>query len=451
MNFINFTYSIFDKKLFKCDISSFYGLFHNDLNFFHFEIYFILSLITLLIFFVILSNKKDYRSCYYLNASSILANLLPFVVILLFIILNTNTLDSYYLFAGFYYNDAAIVFFKNLILLAFLIFIFAIRQFVVHFKYYDFEFILILFISLFSSILILNSSDLISLFFIIELQGLTFYVLVASKQTSSFSTESGLKYFILGCFSSGIILFGISLIYGFTGLLSYTDLALFLSEAGFWGFILNSSTLSFSGFLVGFLLLTIGFLFKLGSVPFHMWMPDVYEGSPLLITAYLSTLPKIALMFVIFKLYYYVFFEIFLFCQGLFTLTALFSIILGSVSAIYQVKLKRMLTYSMITNTGYLLLGLSFGDISGVYVTLFYLMSYVFIMVGLFFCFLSLRERSNGLLAKRINIFSNLLEINPFLSFSVFILLFSIAGVPPLLGFYSKFFLFLFSLKYKMY
>lgn len=180
-------------------------------------------------------------------------------------------------------------------------------------------------------------------------------------------------------------------------------------------------------------------------------MPDVYEGSPLLITAYLSTLPKVSLMFIIFKLYYCVFFEAFLFCQNLFTLTALFSIFLGSIAAIYQVKLKRMLAYSMITNTGYLLLGLSFGDVSGIYITLFYLISYVFIMIGLFFCFLSLRDRSSGLLIKRINMFSNLLEVNPFLSFSIFILLFSIAGIPPLLGFYSKFFLFLFALKYKMY
>jgi NADH-quinone oxidoreductase subunit N len=180
-------------------------------------------------------------------------------------------------------------------------------------------------------------------------------------------------------------------------------------------------------------------------------MPDVYEGSPLLFTAYLSTLPKISLIFVIFKLYYCVFFEVFVFSQVLFTLTALFSIILGSVAAIYQIKLKRMLTYSMITNTGYLLFGLSLGDVSGIYVTLFYLISYIFIMVGLFFCFLSLRDRSSGLLIKRINMFSNLLEINPFLSFSIFILLFSIAGIPPLLGFYSKLFLFLFSLKYKMY
>lgn len=270
MNIFNSFYSIFDKKLLKYDLTSSYGLFYNDLNFFHFELYFIFSIITLLIFFVILSNKKNYHSYYYLNVGRIFVNLLPFIIILLIVILNNNTADSYYLFAGFYYSDTAIVFFKNIILLGFLVFIFAIKQYILHFKYYDFEFILILFISLFSSILILNSNDLLSLFFIVELQSLTFYILVASKQTSSFSTESGLKYFILGCFSSGIILFGISLIYGFTGLLSYTDLTLFLSEAQVTSFSLNSNSMSFSGFLIGFLLLTVGFLFKLGSVPFHM-------------------------------------------------------------------------------------------------------------------------------------------------------------------------------------
>jgi NADH:ubiquinone oxidoreductase subunit 2 (subunit N) len=269
MHIIDFFYTAFDKKLIKLSTTE-YGVFFNDLNFFHFEIYFLLSIIVLLVFFVILSNKKNYRSSYYLNVSSIFSNLIVFVVIILFIILNTNTPDSYYLFGGFYYNDYAAVFFKNIILLGFLVFSFAIRQYVSYFKNYDFEFILVLFISLFSSILILNSNDLISLFFIIELQSLTFYILVSSKQTSSFSTESGLKYFILGCFSSGIILFGISLIYGFTGLLSYTDLLLFLSECYPIENSLNSGMISFSGFLVGFLLLTVGFLFKIGSVPFHM-------------------------------------------------------------------------------------------------------------------------------------------------------------------------------------
>ena len=180
-------------------------------------------------------------------------------------------------------------------------------------------------------------------------------------------------------------------------------------------------------------------------------MPDVYEGAPMAITFYLSTIPKISLIFIIFKLYYCIFFEIFSFFQPVFSVSAALSIILGSLAAIYQVKIKRLLTYSMITNTGYILLGLSLGDISGIYVTLFYLISYIFIMIGLFFCLISLRDRSSGFLVKRVNALLNLVEINPLLSFSLFILLFSIAGIPPLLGFYGKFFLFMYSLKLHMY
>jgi NADH-quinone oxidoreductase subunit N len=427
------------------------GLFLNDLNFFYFELYFLFAVSILLIFFVMLSNKKI-ASSKYLNVSGIFLNISFFVILVLLFLLNSSCQDSYYLFSGFYFNDDSAVFFKNLLLISFLLFLFSVKNYTLKLKNYDFEFILILLISLFSSLLLLNSGDLISLFFIIELQSLSFYILVASKQTSSFSTESGLKYFILGCFSSGIILFGISLIYGFTGLLSYNDLSLFVSS-----FLFTESTLNFylyfpfTGLVAGLTLLTIGFLFKLGSVPFHMWMPDVYEGAPMIITFYLSTIPKMALLFVMFKLYYGVFFPLFVFYQNLFVISALLSIILGSIAAIYQVKLKRLLTYSMITNTGYILLSFSFGDISGIYITVFYLVSYILIMVGLFFCFICLRSRSTNFLIKRINILANLVEINPYLAFSIFILLFSIAGIPPLLGFYSKFFLFLFSVKFKMY
>lgn len=445
---------IFNKKFSVLSDLGFpdFGLFTNDLNFFQFELYFLSSIVVLLVFFVILSNKKNYRSCYYLNVSNIFLNVTPFVIVLLIVIVNSNTSDPFYLFSGFYFNDLGISFFKNLLLLTFLIFLFSLKNYVFYFKSYDFEFLLVLLVSLFSSILILNSNDLISLFFIIELQSLTFYVLVSSKQTSSFSTESGLKYFILGCFSSGIILFGISLIYGFTGLLSYDDLNLFLNSVVL---SINQSgttiVFPFTGFIVGLLLVTMGFLFKLGSVPFHMWMPDVYEGCPMIITAYLSTVPKISLIFIIFKLYYYVFSQVFVFYEILFVVTSILSILLGSIAAIYQVKLKRLLTYSMITNTGYLLLAISLGDVSGIYVTLFYLISYIFIMLGLFSCFLVFRDRTNNFLIKRINMLANLFEINPFLSFSIFILLFSIAGIPPLLGFYGKFFLFLFALKFSMY
>jgi NADH:ubiquinone oxidoreductase subunit 2 (subunit N) len=194
-----------------------------------------------------------------------------FVIIVLLVILNNGISSPYYLFAGFYYSDLSIVFFKNLILITFLVFLFSVKNYVFYFKNYDFEFILVLLISLFSSLLILNSNDLISLFFILELQSLTFYILVSSRQVSSFSTEAGLKYFIMGCFSSGIILFGISLIYGFTGLLSYSDLSLFLSAIIMPGIQKSAIlALSFNGFVFGLTLLTIGLLFKLGAVPFHM-------------------------------------------------------------------------------------------------------------------------------------------------------------------------------------
>lgn len=248
-----------------------YGVFINDLHFFYFEFYFLFSIVFLLVFFVFLSNKKGFRVSYYLDVSKIFVNLIPFVVLILILLVNGNTDQPYLIFGGFYYNDFSITLIKNLLLVTFLFFTVLIHSYILRFKSYDFEFILILLISLFSSILILNSNDLTSLFFIIELQSLTFYILVSSKQTSSFSTESGLKYFILGCFSSGIILFGISLIYGFTGLLSFNDLTLFLSSFQFIQ-TTYSSVFSFSmgGFIIGFLFITVGIFFKLGSVPFHM-------------------------------------------------------------------------------------------------------------------------------------------------------------------------------------
>lgn len=262
--FLNsFSYSI--------EIISDFGLFFNDLHFFYFEVYFLSSVICLLIFFVVISNAKKINNSYYLNVSQSFVNLLFFVLIILLALLNRGSVQPHFLFVGFYYNDLPIILVKNFLLISFFIFLFSIKNYLKTLKNFDFEFILVLYLSLFSSVLILNSNDLVSLFFIIELQSLTFYVLVSSKQTSSFSTESGLKYFILGCFSSGIILFGISLIYGFTGLLSYSDLSLFISSIDFVN--LSQSSLHIfvnSGLMVGFLLITVGIIFKLGGVPFHM-------------------------------------------------------------------------------------------------------------------------------------------------------------------------------------
>lgn len=248
-----------------------FGVFINDLHFFYFEIYFLISIIFLLVFFVILSNSRKFYGSRYLSVVQSLINLLPFVIIILLVLLNSNSIQPYFLFNGFYYNDLSTIIVKNFLLISFFLFLFSVKNYLNTQRGYDFEFILILYLSLFSSILILNSNDLLSLFFIIELQSLTFYVLVSSKQTSSFSTESGLKYFILGCFSSGVILFGISLVYGFTGLLSYSDLSLFISSIQFNNLGISfTHTFVIGGLVIGILLITIGIFFKLGAVPFHM-------------------------------------------------------------------------------------------------------------------------------------------------------------------------------------
>lgn len=429
------------------DISLFntFGLFFNDLFFFLFEIYFLFFLIFLLIFFVIIFNQK--RKYQYYSSLNPLVNLSLFSLIISVLILLNNNF-SFAIFNGFYCSDSFAVFFKFLIILGFVVFLPLLSTYISNVKNYDFEFFIVILLSIFSTVLLVNSNDLISFFFVIELQSLSFYILVSSKQVSSFSTEAGLKYFILGCFSSGLMLFGISLIYGFTGLLSFYDLEVFSSSI-LDLFVLNK--LVFTGFVLGVFLVTIGLLFKFGASPFHMWMPDVYEGAPFIVTAYLSTLPKLALMLILLKLYYFVFYSLFFWLQLVFLISSVISIIWGSIAAIYQFKVKRLLTYSMITNTGYLFLAFSFFDFTGIYITIFYLLSYLFIMIGIFYTFISLRDRSTGFLLKKITYLSNLLETNPYLSFSIFIMLFSIAGIPPLLGFYSKMFLFYFTLKLNLF
>lgn len=171
----------------------------------------------------------------------------------------------------------------------------------------------------------------------------------------------------------------------------------------------------------------------------------------MLVLMFISIIPKISIIYIFFNIYYYVFFSVFFFYQLSFIYVAIFSIIFGSVAAIYQIKLKRMLTYSMIANNGYLVLLLSFNQIAGTYVTFFYIVVYFLAMLGLFISFMLFKDRSTGRLIKKVTNLTNIFESNPVLAFSVFILLFSVSGIPPLLGFYPKLILFLFTLRQGMY
>jgi NADH-quinone oxidoreductase subunit N len=350
------------------------------------------------------------------------------------------TKNSFSIFGNFIILDPLITFFKILLVLFALIFFIILKDYIKNLKYYDFEFIVIILFSLVGMLLLLHSNDLISFYVTIELQSLCFYVLVSSKQTSSFSTESGLKYFILGSFSSGLLLFGLILIYGFSGLFNFEELALYSQ-------FLTPGYFTYNGILLGVFLVTVALLFKIGVVPFHMWIPDVYEGAPTIITALMSILPKLVFFFIFVKLHYIVFFSFFSIFHNFFIICATSSVIVGSIAALYQIKIKRMLTYSMIANSGFLILIFSLGNLNSLGVGFFYLFAYLLITIGIFILVLSFREKSNNCILKNISSLTNFYEVNPILAFSFFLFLFSIAGIPPLLGFYSKFFVFLACIK----
>jgi NADH-quinone oxidoreductase subunit N len=224
-----------------------------------------------------------------------------------------------------------------------------------------YEYNVLLLLSLFGMMCFISANDLISVYLAIEINSLAFYVLAGYKKNSAFSTEAGLKYFILGAFSSGLILFGISLIYGFAGTTNFEILAkLFINitdvNIGYLSFIEYNNRL-----VVGILFLVVGFLFKLAAAPFHMWSPDVYEGAPTSVTALFAIVPKLGIGAVLLKLLFFVFYDLISSWQSLMLYCGLASVVIGTFSALYQKKIKRFLAFSSISQMGYILLALSTG------------------------------------------------------------------------------------------
>jgi proton-translocating NADH-quinone oxidoreductase chain N len=219
-----------------------------------------------------------------------------------------------------------------------------------------FESIVLILLSTCSMLFMISAYDLIAMYLAIELQSLCFYVIAASKRDSEFSTEAGLKYFILGAFSSGILLFGCSMIYGFTGVTNFEELAKI-----FTGYEITLFGAQSSGIFMGILFIAVGFLFKITAVPFHMWAPDVYEGSPTLVTAFFSIAPKISILANMVRVFIYSFYDPT--WQQLFFFCSIASMILGALAAMAQNKVKRLLAYSSIGHVGYLFIGFSCGTI----------------------------------------------------------------------------------------
>jgi proton-translocating NADH-quinone oxidoreductase chain N len=307
-----------------------------------------------------------------------------------------------------------------------------------------FELILLFLLALLGNFFLVSSGNLISMYLSIELQSFCLYIVAALNRGSEFSTEAGLKYFILGAFSSGLLLFGSSLIYGFTGTTDLEQLQQFM-------FFTHNSIFSNHGINLAIVFICVGLFFKLSAVPFHIWTPDIYEGAPTSVTAFFSIVPKIGILSMLTRLNFYSFYEIFLPGQELIILSAIGSIILGTFGAFMQFKLKRLMAYSSISHVGFILIGLSCGTIEGLQAAFIYIMFYM-VMIIISFIFL-LGFYKNGSLI-RLNYLKDLGTItqgNPLLSFCLALTFFSMAGVPPLGGFFSKMFIFITAIQSSLY
>jgi NADH-quinone oxidoreductase subunit N len=273
--------------------------------------------------------------------------------------------------------------------------------------------------------LMVTANDLIAVYMGIELQSLALYVMAAFNRDSRRSTEAGLKYFVLGALSSGLLLYGASLIYGFTGAIEFSQIAAVAGAAE------NTVGLSF-----GLVFLIAGLAFKVSAAPFHMWTPDVYEGAPTPVTAFFAAAPKVAAMILFVRVMVEAFPTILDAWQPVIWLAAALSMIVGAVSALVQTNIKRLMAYSSIGHVGYALIGLAAGTAEGVQSVLVYLAIYLIMSLGTFACILAMR-RAEGM-AENIEDLSGLMRTRPGLGVAFTIFFFSLAGIPPLLGFFAK-------------
>jgi NADH-quinone oxidoreductase subunit N len=286
--------------------------------------------------------------------------------------------------------------------------------------------VLILFSAIGMGIMV-SSASLITLYIGIELQSLAAYVLASYRRTDDRSIEAGLKYFVLGALASGILLYGISLLYGFTGSMTYTGIA----EA-----FAGEETPSL-GLLLGLVFLLAGIAFKISAVPFHMWTPDVYEGAPTPVTAFFATAPKVAAVLVAIRVCIDALGPATDAWRQIIVFAALASIFLGAIAAFGQTNIKRLLAYSSISSVGFALVGLAAGTAAGVSAVLFYMAVYVVMTLGAFLCVLWMRG-PDGEPVEGIDTLAGLSRTRPALAAAIAIFMFSLAGLPPLFGFWPK-------------
>ena len=292
------------------------------------------------------------------------------------------------------------------------------------------EFSLLVMLSLVGMMLMISANDLMSLYMAVELQSLPLYVIAAMRTNSLRSSEAGLKYFLLGALSSGMLLYGASLVYGFAGTTSFAGISA----------VLDKSPLP-AAFIIGMVFMLTGVAFKVSAAPFHMWTPDVYEGSPSPVTALFAIAPKVAAISLMLRLTYGVFGDVVVEWSQVVIALSITSMIIGALGAIMQTDIKRMMAYSSIAHMGYVLAGLAAGTHEGAFGVMIYMTSYVFMGAGTFSVILLMRR--DGQSVTRISDLRGLSKTHPLFALGLMVMMFSMAGIPPLAGFFGKWFVFL--------
>tara|TARA_B100000378_G_scaffold158089_1_gene127282 strand:+ start:530 stop:1942 length:1413 start_codon:yes stop_codon:yes gene_type:complete len=373
----------------------------------------------------------------FIKKSFKLVNLLTiFSLIFAIILLLNQPSEIIKIFNESYIIDRLSIFMKVLTLLFCLFVLLSSKDYVKSTSIDKIEYPIIILASTLGMILMISSYDLIVFYLGLELQSLGLYILSSFRRDDEKSTEAGLKYFVLSALASGLLLYGCSLIYGFTGSTNFEVISANLDGSN-------------TGAVFGIVFIIVGLAFKVSAVPFHMWTPDVYEGSPTSVTSFFALVPKIAALSVFIRFMYVPFINVINQWQIIIVFLSIASMILGAVAAIGQNNIKRLMAYSSIGHMGYALAGLATGTNAGIQSTIIYLTIYLVMNLGAFGCIFMMKREN--VFYENINELSGLSKNHPVLSLSFLIILFSLAGIPPLAGFFAKFYVFMSVIEVKMY
>ncbi len=341
-------------------------------------------------------------------------------------------------FGGAFVSDAFARFMKILTVLGSVVTLIMSVGFAKAEKFDKFEYPVLIMLATLGMMLMVSANDMLSLYLGVELQSLALYVVAAFNRDSARSTEAGLKYFVLGALSSGMMLYGISLVYGYTGNTGFDVIAASLSGAE-----------RQLGLVFGLVFVLAGLAFKISAVPFHMWTPDVYEGAPTPVTAFFAAAPKMAAMALLVRVTMGAFEPIALDWQQIIVFVSIASMVLGAFAAIGQRNIKRLMAYSSIGHMGYALVGLAANSQAGVHGVAIYMLIYLVMTLGTFAVILAMRRNEGNV--EQIDDLAGLSATNPMMATIMTILMFSLAGIPPLAGFWGKWYVFLAAIDANLY